>query len=219
MHGVLSWTKVGSGQERLYQYCGCAAKNGLIVGEDCDMPRLRADHVDAVLWDWVKSFLSEPAALADMLNEYRAEQERANKPLIDRLAVVDESIENSQTQLGRLLDLYLVGEFPKDVLLGRKKRLESTIVALERERAGLVAHLETQELTEDQMQTLQGLGGRVAEGLEYADQDFKARREVIDTLDIRVAGAVENGQKVAYVHCMPGEEALLVDPSNTRSIC
>ena len=43
--------------------------------------------------------------------------------------------------LERALDLYLAGDFPKEMLIDRQARLEKTISGLEHERAGLAAHL------------------------------------------------------------------------------
>jgi hypothetical protein len=62
---------------------------------------------------------------------------------------------------------------------------------------------------------LQDFATRIAGGLERADQDFTARRQLIDKLDFQVMGAVEDGQKVAHARCVLGNETLLVDPSNT----
>ena len=150
-----------------------------------------------------------------MLDSHQAEQEQANKPLYDRLVVVDELIERERGQLEQLLDLYLTGVFPKDVLIERKNRLESTVAALEKERVGLVAHLEAQRLTSDQIQTLHEFATHIAEGLEYADQDFDARRRIIDTLDVRITLTVEDGEKIVYAYCILDEEVLSVASTST----
>ncbi|MBL7063762.1 MAG: hypothetical protein ISS49_06060 [Anaerolineae bacterium] len=97
----------------------------------------RADYVDAAVWDWVKSFLTDPAALAEGLKVEQAEREEANKPLRDRLAVVDDLLADNRRQLERALDLYLSGDFDKERLTERKTRLEKTIAALERKQAHL----------------------------------------------------------------------------------
>jgi hypothetical protein len=70
------------------------------------------------------------------------------------LGVVDDILTENRHQLERLLDLYLAGDFPREVLTDRKSCLETTIRSLERERTGLVAHLEAENLAEGQIQTL-----------------------------------------------------------------
>jgi hypothetical protein len=88
------------------------------------------------------------------------------------------------------------------MLIGRKARLEKTTGALERERASLVAHLETQKLTEDQLLGLQRFTAAVAKELNAMDDDFVTRWQVIKALDVQVTLAVEDGQKVAYTRCL-----------------
>jgi site-specific DNA recombinase len=215
VHGAPIWARITDEEKRLYLYYHCAGRAGQILGVRCDLPYFRADHVDAIVWEWVKSVLSEPAALMDMLNTYQEEQEKANKPLIDRLNIIDGLIASNQVQLERLLDLYLAADFPKDMLVDRKSRLESTIEALEKERVSLVAHLDGQKLTEDQTRTLQDFAERVADGLEQADQDFEARCEIIDALGLRVTLTVEDGENVVYVHCILDNTVLSVTDSST----
>lgn len=120
------------------------------------------------------------------------------------------------SQLERLLDLYLVGDFPKDMVVKRKNRLESTIGTLEKERTDLIKQLDAQKLTQEQLRTLQDFATRIAGGLEHADQEFAVRRQLTDNLDLQVMGAVEAGQKVARARCVLVNEALLVDPSSTK---
>jgi hypothetical protein len=69
----------------------------------------------------------------------QAERERENAPLRERLKVTEDLLADNRTQLKRLLDLYLAGNFPKEMLVESKTRLETTMEALEKERAGLTA--------------------------------------------------------------------------------
>jgi hypothetical protein len=50
----------------------------------------------------------------------------------------------------RLLDLYLSGEFEKDILIDRKITLERTIAELEKERSRIKKSLIEQEITPEQ---------------------------------------------------------------------
>jgi len=138
--------------DTLYQYYRCwSARHWEDSARSCSAPGFRADQVDAAVWEWVKSFLLDPAVLGRGLSEYQAERDRENAPIRERLKVVDDLLADNRAQLERLLDLYLSGEFPKEALTDRKIRLETTISALEKERAGLVAHLEARTLTADQI--------------------------------------------------------------------
>ncbi len=212
MYGRSSWRS----SKYTYLYYTCAAKLGKIVGQNCDIPNFRADYVDTAVWNWVKSFLSDPTALQGGLNAYQAERERENVPIRERLKVVEDLLADNRAQLKRLLDLYLAGDFPKEMLMERKNRLETTMEALEKERAGLTARLEAQTLTEEQIQSLKDFAAEVAGGLEHADEDFESRRQIIDTLDVRATLAVEDGDKVVYVRCMVGDGVLSIVNSSTE---
>jgi SMC interacting uncharacterized protein involved in chromosome segregation len=127
----------------------------------------------------------------------------------NRLALVDDLLANNRVQLERLLDLYLAGDFSKEILTERKARLETTITALEKERAGLVAHLEARELSMEQIETIQEFAARVTENLEAMRDDFEMKRRLVEELDVHVTLAVEDGQKVVYARCLLGEDLFL----------
>lgn len=75
--------------------------------------------------------------------------------------MIDDLLADNCRQLERLLDLYLSGDFDKEVLTDRRTRLEATITALEKERAELTIQLETTTLTEGQIKTLADLAKRL----------------------------------------------------------
>ncbi len=90
--------------KHIHSYYRCTAKEGKIIGQECDIPNFKANHVDAAVWSWVKSFLSDPVALQDGLNAYQAEREQENAPLQERLKVVEDLLTDNRAQLKRLLD-------------------------------------------------------------------------------------------------------------------
>jgi site-specific DNA recombinase len=194
-------------KDKNYLYYCCPATSGRIAGCQCDTKYFNADQVDRAVWKWVKSWLSNPEALRHGLKEQQADQELANKPLWDRLAVIDDLLTDNRRQLEKLLDLYLSGDFDKEMLTDRKNRYETMITALEKERADLVTTLEASTLTDDQIATITDFAGEVAGGLEEAETDFDARRHIIDLLDVQVRLVIEDELRVAYARClMSGEE-------------
>jgi site-specific DNA recombinase len=191
---------------RHYQYYRCPSSTFFAGhGNPHPTPYFRADLVDAAVWEWVRGFLTDPAALERGLGQYRAEREKENTPIREHLQVVEDLLADNRRQLDRLLDLYLSGDFPKEVLTERRARLETTISALDRERAGLAAQLEARILTPDQVQSLKDFAARVGRGLDLADTDFETRRRIIEDLDVRAILCVEDGQKVVRVSCIVGK--------------
>ena len=202
--------------KRLYLYYVCQARYNF--ARTCTLKTyFRSELVDEAVWEWIKSFLTDPTELLDGYRSYQEEREQENAPLRERLLVVSELLDENQMQLDRLLDLYLSGDLPKDLLLERKNRLETTVAALDQERASLTSRLEAQILTDDEMQNLQAFAAEVAQGMDAAEHDFETRREIIELLNVEGTLAVEDEQKVIYVRCMLGDEELSIASKNTCS--
>lgn len=214
--GISTKRKNKTKESKTYQYYCCIGKRGDIANVTCDLPYFRTDQVDAAVWEWVRSWLADPKQLREGLKAHQAEREKENEPLRRRLETVEGLIASNQAQLERLLDLYLSGDFPKEMLTERKSRLETTIQALEAEQAHLTATLEAQTLTKQQVCTLQDFAVKIGKGLEAIEADFEARRYIIEVLDTRATLAVEDGEKIVYASCNLGEGVLSVSSPTSR---
>ncbi len=205
----------GTTKDKGHQYYRCPAPVNRFYRRTCNNTSyFPVDQVDSLTWQWVTEILVNPERLAKGLEDYQVEQDRANEPIRERLKVVESLIADNQQQLDRLLDLYLTGDFSKEMLIDRKERLEATIEALKKEQATLTTKLETQALTTAQILSIKQFAERVGEGLEQAD--FAARRQIIEDLDVQATLTVEDGEKVAYVSCaLPKQEAALTLATNT----
>lgn len=167
----------------------------------------------------MKTFLLDPKALALGFNNYQDAQARRTAPLTDRLNVIDDLLTSNQAQLTRLLDLYLSGEFTKELLTERKVKLETTIKALERERAELAAYLTAQALTAEQIRTIQEFAATISSSMVKAEADFATQRRTIETLNVEGIVAIEGDERVVYVRCLlRGEdfERIPLLSNNTR---
>jgi site-specific DNA recombinase len=200
-------TKAGDRRRTLYYRCnttGSKEDRHKCSNKTC----YRADIADAAVWGEIVKLLQDRERLTQGFTDYLADREIENGPIRERLDVVESLIADNRKQLGRAIDLYLSGDFPKEMLTERKMRLETTIAALEKEQAGLTDRLEARTLTEGQLQSLQEFATKIEEKLECAN--FRIRRGVIETLDIQVTLTLEQGQQVAYIHCtLPGQDTVL----------
>ena len=73
---------------------------------------------------------TDPEAFARGLRKYQAQRDKENEPIRARLGVVDHILAENRRQLERLLDVYLAGDFPRELLTDRKSRLKTTIRSL-----------------------------------------------------------------------------------------
>jgi len=174
------------------------------------------DKVDVMVWEYIKSLLVNPSTLAEGLKAQQAELERDSVLLRERLVVVDDLLDENQQQLDRLLDLYLRGDFPQEMLTERKARLEGTIESLRQERRDLAAQIESVTLSDERLTNITEFAGQVAQGLKAADEHFEIRQQIIEELDVQVTVAVEQDEKVLYVRCFVGESRQCLESTSTR---
>ena len=195
-----------------YAYYSCPVVADRDRLKQCNAKSFRVDQVDPAIWNWVKVLLSDPGELVEGLNEFQAAAERDYEPLRERLSVVKSLLEDNQEQLDRLLDLYLDGDFPKEMLLDRKKRLEATIEGLKEEQTAMLEQLDARILNQEQIESIQQFAAEIAEGLEAAEEDFDAQRRIIEMLDVQATLVEENGEKVVYARCAldPGDSHLSI---------
>jgi site-specific DNA recombinase len=187
-------------------YYRCAGVDGSRVRVWCDLPQFRVDQVDEAVWGWIERFLSNPELLQQGLLDYQTDKEKESHNYLERLSVIDDLLEENHAQLKRLLELYLTGEFSKDMLIDHKKRLENTIDALEKERGSLKAHMEAQTVTDAQIQSIQEFAKEVSEGMKIASMDFDTRRNIIELLDVQVVLTLEDAEKCVNIRCVMGSD-------------
>lgn len=183
-----------------YYRCTSSSRNRL-YGEKCTAPLFPAGLVDQLAWEWIKSWLLDDEQLSTGLERYMKSREQETAPLCQELDVVQALLEKNRAELERLLDLYLEGGLLKEALLDRKKRYELVIDSLQDRFSELAALIDAATFTQEQMETIRTFAAQVREKLGYADDDFEAKRRVIEMLDVRAELAFEDGEKVAYVSC------------------
>jgi len=138
---------------------------------------------------------------------YRTEENEKAMPLRERLEVVESLRKENQEKLNRLLELYLNGDFPKDMLETHKNHLETTLNALKREQEALQAQLDRQVLSDEQIKTIQEFITLLRPQIETTD--FETRQRIITMLNVEVTLAIEEGQKIVYARCVISEDVAL----------
>jgi hypothetical protein len=111
---------------------------------------------------------------------------------------------DTEQQLDKLPDLYLQGDFQKEMLMERKARLERTVGDLTPERAELTAHVQTEILTDVQIAEIEAFCAEVRESFDTAT--FEDKKRYFELLDVRGKLAVEDGEKVIHVRCKLGKQ-------------
>jgi len=204
-------------ERKLYLYYKCNALMGNIANVKCHLPSFRVDVVDKLVWDWVKALLTQPRTLETGLAEYQESREQFTAPIRDRLIVLNDLWQDSNSQLNRLLDLYISGDVPRELLVDKKQRLEATLASLDKERDDLNLSLETEAITEKDILQIREFAAQIAEGLEPGNETFDDRRRVIELLDVGASLTVEDGQKFIDIWCFLGRNKLSVGSPTSRN--
>ena len=58
----------------------------------CDMPDVRLDWVDNIVWEWAKMIIENPENLREGLDGVQQELQRENQALFERLGIIEEQI-------------------------------------------------------------------------------------------------------------------------------
>jgi site-specific DNA recombinase len=202
---------------KFYLYYRCNGYVGNIANTECNLPSFRVDIVDELVWNWIKTLLTKPGVLENGLAEYQQGREQYCAPIRDRLIVLDDLWQDSKSQLDRVLDLYIAGDIPRELLIDKKQRLESTLTALEKEREDLNMDLESESLSENEIQQIREFAAQIAEGLEPGDETFDDRQRVIELLDVGASLTVEDDQKFIDVWCFLGRKKLSIENTTSQN--
>ena len=209
MRGITSMHGSERKKRTRYHYYLCYSRQDKNYRRECDVTRFRVDWVDPVVWDKVREWLDDPFRLECSWAEYQKNQEKELAPIRERVKVIDELLAENRGKLERLIDLYLTGDVDKDLLVGRKRRIEETIRSLEGERARQIARLEAQALTDGQKQDIERFTEIVKAGLASAKVSFEAKRRVLDLLDLQAEFFIEDGVKKVKIVGILGLDAVL----------
>jgi site-specific DNA recombinase len=206
-------------QKRTYWYYRCpASKRFGKYAHKCNLPLFTAVEVDDAVWEWLKNRLTDVEHLERGLWEIHEEKEELNAPIRNRLTVTEDLLVKNRAQLERLVDLYLSGEFPKEVLTERKMRLERVIADLESQKTQFMEHLASHSLTIDQIKTAKDLAEQIMARIDAIDEDFDLKRQLVEILDVQVTLALEDGEKVVYVICRLGDGQMFVCSSTEQNL-
>jgi multidrug resistance efflux pump len=131
---------------------------------------------------------------------FQTRAQRENAPVFDQIQITDDLIAENRSKLQRLVDLYMSGAFTLEDLQERKNRLEQTIHSLEDQRANLVARLEGQTLTTNQVDELQAFAREIRARLDTASHMEKL--QLFHILNVTGSLTIEESGKVLNVQCI-----------------
>jgi site-specific DNA recombinase len=196
-------------ETNVYYYCKGREQKPVSL---CDMPNIRGDWAEAVIWEWLKGVMQHPDQLARGLRAEKAESDQKYNALRARLALIQTQLADVEAEQAELLNMYLSRKFKPALLDQRKAELDRAAADLERERAEIADFLEAEALTEAQITAIESDVAEIRDGLELVTRGDI--RRYFDLLRVRGTIALENGERVIYASCRFGKQRLSLAPTS-----
>jgi hypothetical protein len=92
-----------------------------------------------------------------------------------------------------------------------------TLDSLRAQRDEVKANLHEQAVDSDWVLTIMGFAEAMHDELIEAEEDFQARRRLVELLNVTGEVAFEDGDKVLYLHCVVGEKRVSIASQSTSS--
>ncbi len=184
--------------EKVYLYYSCGGeRHDHTYG--CKGFRIRADVAETLTWNWLSRILRDPERLREEIDLYQTRAERENAPVLEQLRITDSLIGENQKKLDKLIDLYMSGTYPLEVIQERKARLEQTINSLSQQRETVAANLSGKILTPDQVDNLLSFADEIGYKLDTAS--FEEKRQIFHLLNVSALLEKTDGKKIFHVQC------------------
>ena len=205
-------------------YCGCrermhgandryvcaswSARNRL-TPRTCHEPSLKADGLEAFVWDYFVGILTDPQKLTELLRAARDSLASAKQPKLDEVQIVDDMIAEVQaeaTDIARALVETKGKTIVTNVLQSKATELDDRHNQLVGRREALVREMEQGQITDSDIASMVEFSRDVNLGLTRPTPELK--RHWLELLQSRVT--IEGGQIV--IACVLGKGS--GDPKN-----
>lgn len=178
----------------------------------------RAELVDYLAWEWIRELLSKPDKLRKGLYDYKSQQDELTRPLRNRLALVENMIQEEHDKRKRMLDVYQEGHITKDEFVEYQQKHDQVVAGLIAQRTEIMSNLQGQEdLDEDRIRTILEFAKAIQEEVEDAKEDFETKRYYIRLFRVTGEIAFEDNEKVVYFHCVVDDKRVSLSSYDTST--
>lgn len=153
---------------------------------------LRANEVDALVWDEIKNLLKNPQLLLEGVRLEQAQAETELSPLRERMQLLDDMIGALDRQQSKHLDLYVTTDnLSKDDYQKRLAELERRREAFGAERADLGRRVTERTPDPGNTEAIDAFCAELARGIDSSI--FEDKQQVLEILNVK--GVVVRGEK------------------------
>lgn len=181
----------------VYYSCNYDGPPGLTRELRCRARRVRADALDALVWQGLTSWLQRPELIAVEVHAWQDRREDSAQLARDQ-ARLEGTCRSLQGQIERLVDAYQQGAIEVAELKARRERLETALQAAQGRLASVRAQQQDGPRLEALGEELNRFAAALRVGLE--ELDFTGRQRLVRLLVERV---VVTGEQVTVEHVVP----------------
>jgi DNA invertase Pin-like site-specific DNA recombinase len=187
MSGQTSKYTRKDGRTKQYVYYRCnAARQRHDYSHRCTKKAVKASIIENTMWVTFESWLDDPDNLEKTIREQQASREQAQVRDRQRLATFQEQLAEKQAEYERVIDLYISGDFSKELLVGKKAELERVMadinVQIEKITEGLGSRLDAEKVIAALRETLKEYKHRSRKG----KRSKKMIRDFLEAIGTRV---------------------------------
>lgn len=192
-----------NGSKKMYYVCTSNTTQAL-VGARCGSRKLRSPETDAAVWAKMKEVITYPATFLARLQADQARQREQAHLDSGELTDLDELITQHAAELKVAAAEYVRVAARGGILAETYKQqvdtLERTIEELNRRRKRLERKLAAKVISDEEIATVQALAEWAQPRLEAADNDFQARRKLVEAFNWRFTLLWRDEQAVVIIH-------------------
>jgi site-specific DNA recombinase len=194
------------------QFYRCRSHISTSQLQPCKGKAVRADLLDAAVWDHCSSFAEDPSLVIDELRSVMLSKQDNQWELRLEAKALDASIAARSQQRAKVINLHRKGIVSDDEAERELLALRSELEGMEQQLLGLRAALGSAEDAEYRIVTAESMLNLVAERVLSADD--KTKREValawIDRIEIETVGEGRKARGIAHVRFVfqPSSEAV-----------
>lgn len=195
-------TYIGAGshyKQQFYYRCAGSMSFHQTYGEKCHSVAVRAEALEALVWQDISDFARNPGPVIEQLAEKLSAEAADTSSVAGALAEVERQLDRLREQRQRALSLYTRGLVSDEDGERELRALMAETRALEQRRDALSARGVQVQADQARLITAEQLLGRLAAAVEGADEETK--REVIEGLvdGITMETVEEAGETVPHI--------------------
>ncbi len=222
--GIMKCGRCGSGMVGVtrpykgipHRYYRCSTKHlSSRYERTCDMPSLRTDVIDPIIWQWVKEILLNPQKLHEAWKLHEQQQLNELQPLVNMIETNKHKLEELQAEKKRLIKAYTAGALTLDEISEEKTRIDKQIGNIEQAIDELQADVQPRIPDEHEIETIERYAQQIREGADLASTDPADQRKIYKMIQMEInltyepaAREGEAGQHWAEFRCILGQDRL-----------